>query len=381
MQYNLLLKQVKSIIDLYEKHAEISGEKFNIFSIMGMDSDEVRTHSAILGELLNPKGNHSLGSKPLELFVKQMPFFKEEFIVDFGSALCQKEVYVGVKDDENIEGGRVDLIVSDKTGCRIVIENKIYAPEQQNQLERYYKKYSGAKILYLTLDGSESKQSFKNYERISYEYHILNWIEACAKEAFDKPMVREVLNQYAYLLKKLTNQTTNTEMKDKLKEVIKNNYTESLEIYKNFEEVRQDYVSEIFEKIKLQRNYSDIDWKIEFDNVTFNIWTSKASKALLFSDKEDSINFYYLRYEYSTNMLFLGIVPRKFTTSEKSSGKRSVIREEIKDFKDSDLVTEYLKNEKVVENDKNKNNSTIEKIQNKIESYISEHKEKYDKSN
>src|SRR5690606_14095675 len=166
--------------------------------------------------------------------------------------------------------------------------------------------------------------------------------------------------------KKLTNQTTNTEMKDELKEVIKNNYTESLEIYKNFEEVRQDYVSEIFEKIKGQKIHSEIDWKIEFDNVKFNIWTSKASKTLLFSDNEDSINFYYLRYEYSTNMLFLGIVPRKFTTNENSRGKRSVIREDIKVMIESDLVTEYLKQ-----------NNVIEKIQNKINLYISNHKKIY----
>jgi len=380
MKYNLLLKQVKSIIDLYEKHAELSGEKFNVFSIMGMDSDEVRTHSAILGELLNPKGNHSLGSKPLELFVKQV--FKENsnFELDYESSICQKELHIGKINEDKTEGGRVDLILKDTAGCKFVIENKIYAPEQTNQLKRYKTAYPEAKILYLTLEGDESKaQDDVDYQIILYKTDILSWIESCAKEAFDKPMVREVLNQYTYLLKKLTNQTTNTEMKDELKEVIKNNYTESLEIYKNFEEVRQDYVSEIFEKIQKQKIYSEnIDWKIEFDNVKFNIWTSKASKALLFSDKEDSINFYYLRYEYSTNMLFLGIVPRKFTTSEKSSGKRSVIREEIKGFKESDLVTEYLKSEKaVIENDKNKNNSIIEVVKNKIKSYISKNQTYY----
>lgn len=368
MQYNLLLKQVKSIIDLYEKHAELSGERFNIFSIMGMDSDEVRTHSAILGELLNPKGNHSLGSKPLELFVKQVFEENDDFELDYESSICEKELHIGKINEDKTEGGRIDLILKDTTGCKFVIENKIYAPEQTNQLKRYKTAYPEAKILYLTLKGDESKaQDDVDYQIISYKTDILNWIEACAKEAFDKPMVREVLNQYTYLLKKLTNQTTNTEMKDELKEVIKNNYTESLEIYKNFEEVRQDYVSEIFEKIKGQKIHSEIDWKIEFDNVKFNIWTSKASKTLLFSDNEDSINFYYLRYEYSTNMLFLGIVPRKFTTNEKSSGKRSVLREEIKDFKESDLVTEYLKNE----------NAVIEKIQNKINIYISNHKKIY----
>ena len=71
-----LLAQINSTIKVYEKHAELSGEKFNVFSIMGMESDEVRTHSSIIGELLNPKGSHSLGSKPLELFIKHIFPFK-----------------------------------------------------------------------------------------------------------------------------------------------------------------------------------------------------------------------------------------------------------------------------------------------------------------
>lgn len=71
-----LLKDVQSKIDLYEKHKELSGENFNIFSIMGMESDEVFTHSAIISELLNPKGSHGLGSKPLELFITQFFLMK-----------------------------------------------------------------------------------------------------------------------------------------------------------------------------------------------------------------------------------------------------------------------------------------------------------------
>lgn len=358
VKFNLLLLHIQSIIKEYEKHAELSGEKFNIFSIMGMDSDEVRTHSAILGELLNPKGNHSLGIIPLELFVKQVIRANSNFELDYESSTCRKELHIGKINEEKTEGGRVDLIVKDMEGCKIVIENKIYAPEQANQLIRYKTAYPNAKVLYLTLKGDESKaQDDVDYQIISYQTDILNWIEACAKEAFDKPMVREVLNQYAYLLKKLTQQTTNSKMKNELKDVIKNNYAESLEIYKNFEEVRQDYIIEIFEKIKGKKIHSENrDWKIEFDNVNSSIWTSKSSKALLFSDKDDSKRIYYLRYEYSSSKLFLGIVPRAL----KKSGKRSIQREEIGAFNGSDFVTEYIKF----------NEDSINKVTEEIQNYI-----------
>lgn len=64
------LKEVQQQIRFYAKQRELSGENFNIFSIMSMESDEVFTHSAIIAELLNPKGSHSLGTQPLELFYK-----------------------------------------------------------------------------------------------------------------------------------------------------------------------------------------------------------------------------------------------------------------------------------------------------------------------
>ncbi|MEG2334944.1 hypothetical protein [Chryseobacterium sp.] len=40
-QIKHLLQKVQAKIEIYEKHKELSGENFNIFSIMGMESDEV----------------------------------------------------------------------------------------------------------------------------------------------------------------------------------------------------------------------------------------------------------------------------------------------------------------------------------------------------
>lgn len=352
-----LLAKITSTIKVYEKHAELSGENFNIFSIMGMESDEVRTHSAVIGELLNPKGSHSLGSKPLELFLNQISFL-QNLILDCNSSICQKEVHIGKINEDKTEGGRIDLIVKDNAGVKLVIENKIYAAEQKNQLKRYKEKYPNAKVLYLTLDGLDSKGDFNEYDIISYQNHILNWIEACAKEAFDKPMVREVLNQYAYLIRKLTNQSTNVEMKDEIQKIIKDYYTESAEIYKNFVDVRNSFVEEAFCEIKNRGNLLG-KWNIEFDRL--NIWSSNTSQALLFSDIKDSTNFYYLRYEYSSSKLFLGIVPRTL----KKNGKRSIQREEIRFLNDVDFVTEYLNLKMKAIDD------VIKVIQNYIENNIS----------
>jgi hypothetical protein len=132
----------------------------------------------------------------------------------------QTELFIGPIDKKNEHGGRVDIAVSDKKN-KIFIENKIYAPDQRNQLLRY-KNYSDAEIIYLTLDGKEpSDESAKNmrkdeYVCISYKDHILEWLEKCKKETVDYPLLRETLQQYIALVKSLTGQERSRQMSDEI---------------------------------------------------------------------------------------------------------------------------------------------------------------------
>lgn len=240
MKYNFI-KEISRITEMYDRHRKMSGEEFNIFSIMSMESDEVFTHSAMLAELLHPKGTHGLGTKPLELFVQK--FLGADFKMNFENAVCRKEDHIGFTNADKTEGGRIDIVIKDLEDNVILIENKIYAAEQLNQLKRYKKQFPNAELFYLTLDGKESDQisigddESKIYRNLSYKDHIIEWISECAQLAFDKPMLREILNQYTFLLKKLTNQTTNKEMAALIKDIITDNFEASFEIYKNFEAV------------------------------------------------------------------------------------------------------------------------------------------------
>ena len=58
MQLEILLQQVSAIQIKYEKIAEVTGENFNIFRILKLETNEVKMHSAFLVELLNAKGSH-----------------------------------------------------------------------------------------------------------------------------------------------------------------------------------------------------------------------------------------------------------------------------------------------------------------------------------
>lgn len=202
------INQLKLIYDKHEELEKQTGEKFNIFSILNMERLEVRTHSAFLYELLNPKGSHCQKYEYLKLFIEMVlkiqNFDLENIIVD---------------RERNIkELGRVDLVIENKEKL-IIIEMKIDAGDQEEQLKRYsdYCKKTGKeyKIYYLTLFGTDASEystggDEKNvdYTPISFASDILNWLDACIRSGntLFLPSIRESLRQYSKVVKKITNQ-------------------------------------------------------------------------------------------------------------------------------------------------------------------------------
>lgn len=65
-----LLQNVAIIQRKYDEIGKITGENFNVFSVLKLDSKEVRMHSAFIGELLNPNGSHGLKEVPLKILVR-----------------------------------------------------------------------------------------------------------------------------------------------------------------------------------------------------------------------------------------------------------------------------------------------------------------------
>lgn len=201
------INQLKAIHEKNEELLKQTGEKFNIFSILNMERLEVRTHSAFLYELLNPKGSHCQGAEYLKLFIEkvlQIEGFSFENIV--------------VDRERNIrELGRVDLVIENKEKI-IIIEMKIDACDQKEQLKRYsdygMRNYKEYEIYYLTLFGTEASEystgadESVEYTCISFEVDILHWLDDCIR-AGNTPFltsIRETMRQYSKLIKKITNQ-------------------------------------------------------------------------------------------------------------------------------------------------------------------------------
>lgn len=249
---NLLLKEKVQKQERFER-----GEDFNIFRVMHMESDEVYTHSAIIAELLNPKGSHGCGDTFLKLFLELLP---SPFDLPFDTQNAKTDVEIVIGEITDKEGGRMDVLVESK-GQAIIIENKIYAGDRQNQMLRYYNYANNQygrgnyRLLYLTLFGKSPSDSSKgsleeneDFYCVSYAGEIKQWLLSCLTQAVQKPLVREIIVQYINLINKLTHQDMESNVKTELKKLCYNpqNMEALLWISNNFSSVVQEIMEEKF---------------------------------------------------------------------------------------------------------------------------------------
>ena len=216
------VQEVASICALGQAQQEErnrKGENYNLFSILSIERYELK-HSALIANLLDPKGSHGCGDAFLRAFfeiaLKDLAYPFE----DCTPPHSYTEYYTGPIAGDT--GGRIDILVK-SSHYGLIIENKIYAGDQDKQLTRYdnYGKTTfGADrylLVYLTLygyDASKESTATKSaeevgYLRLSYAEDILRWLEQCVRLADNKPLVRESLNQYIRTIKQLTYQDMN----------------------------------------------------------------------------------------------------------------------------------------------------------------------------
>ena len=91
----------------------------NIFTTLLSMSDEVRLHSRFISYLLNPNQSHGQGSLFLELFLK----------------ICGIELDIDTENTSSVtEFNHIDIYLTDNFR-HLIIENKIFAQDQDRQIE------------------------------------------------------------------------------------------------------------------------------------------------------------------------------------------------------------------------------------------------------
>lgn len=279
----------------YKRQEDEKGESYNLFKIIDMTSNETSVHSAFLADLLNPKGLHHMGDTFLRLFTDE---FLNDMSFSTETAVVEREKYIGPVTATT--GGRLDIIVTDTDKKAIIIENKIYASDQENQLIRYHNyaetNTSEHKLFYLSLDGTvhdedktakhDNKELIEeeHYFTISYESDILKWLELCREKVVDKPLIREGISHYINLIKHLTNQTISKEMEKDLKNLILENpkYIQNLGI------IREAINISV---VELQRRFWEL-LKEKMEAAGYPVIENGKYRYAL-DEKENRINKYY----------------------------------------------------------------------------------------
>ena len=198
-----------------DAHAKAAHERFNIFTTLLSESDEVRLHTRFLHCLLDAEGCHDCGSLFLNLFfatLKEIPGAD-----DAGGPVALEIPQAGSQWTVEKEfpcppHGQIDLLL-ERPKFTIAIENKINAAEQPRQLACYsefLRKRSSdtTMLIYLTKDGKQSKtHEGAPYIRISYANHILPWLEKCLLESYRIIPINQGILQYRKVVRQITGKT------------------------------------------------------------------------------------------------------------------------------------------------------------------------------
>lgn len=310
-QNNVLTKLLAEVskAHLQEKQKRLDmekrGEYFNVFDVLQLSRNEVRFHSAFIAELLNPSGSHGLGDKFLKAFVeiifgnRDQKFSGNDFkkVFDTKSATVEVEHHIGFISDNGEEGGRIDLFIKDANNNAIIIENKIDACDQHNQLIRYRnyaeKKKLNYELLYLTKDGSAASEgsagkNAKYYIPISYRHDILGWLNKCIGISAMMPSVRETIYQYIINLKEILDIMDEENMNKIVSVATDEKYLNAtLDIINNQNnikaQIRRNFIQELEKEAKeydleLDKNGDDFEKIVHLNDEAYIYFLDKKSK-------------------------------------------------------------------------------------------------------
>jgi hypothetical protein len=214
-KFDGLLSGYDSLKNLLEVFNKKEASQYNIFDILNIKAAEVKTHTPFLQNLLTPNGSHAQGNLFLNSFIQNfIPSEKRDFFV-----LSDTNDY-HIEEEKPIRNGRIDIYIQSINPYKkfaIIIENKLYAADQELQLNRYYDfirgKYTDKQIMmfYLTIHGIDPSSFSINRKlmtevkdrkilyNLSYKTDIKYWLQNL-KTNIEADKVRYLIEQYLEII-------------------------------------------------------------------------------------------------------------------------------------------------------------------------------------
>ncbi len=293
------IEELLKVNDTFKNNAKKGMSDINIFEALGVEYKE-NYHSKFIAYLINPHADHYQELFANEFLKKlgesvQASNFKELTVQDIESV----ETEACVKDNR-----RIDILISLKDKRYIIIENKLYAKDQKNQLKDYINHlknkiksidnfHENILTIYLHMDENtepsqislgvkngfkiqnnfihdSSNKTMSYYFKMDYKW-IKEWINLCistCKDKFEKNEIEKdfkedmenvifTLNQYKTLLKWYL--TEEFEAKDDVLRFLKENLEKTMTLYK-YTKNKNDFKDIEYDKYKKAKDIVKDKW-------------------------------------------------------------------------------------------------------------------------
>jgi hypothetical protein len=244
VKYQNFFDSIEDYITYRDEEIERGINDYNMVNVVRKENAEVGMHSNVIYSLIDPKGLHYREDLFLKLFIQDV--LKIE---DFGEIISVEA------EEATSENRRIDFTIK-STNYYVGIEMKIDAKDLNQQLSHYEddlkekaKKAGVEKVLiyYLTKNGKDAGFHSSEgivYKRISFEEHILNWIEHCQTEVKNITNLNQAFENYKDIVKKITGKYRGNLMQ--LEEFLKDqNVSEFYTVFNEIDEM-QERVSKNF---------------------------------------------------------------------------------------------------------------------------------------
>jgi hypothetical protein len=315
--YKKFFEKINNFKSEQNKQKQRGLNNYNILTSVLSKSDEVRLHSRMIFSLLNTNGTHYQSELFLDKFLKVLN------INDFNINSKNCSIY---KEYQNI-----DLYITDGNK-HIIIENKVYASDQKNQIKRYIEiikkendslNINDILVVYLSIDKlkpsayslgdlkiennfiTRSSDNIALFKSIHYKNEILEWLKLCQYEIQNITNLNEVFNQYMDVVKMINNQYKDKVMN--LSDYIKENkttYEMAVEIQQALPKARRDIIDNFFTtiinslKITLGSEWTveligDLSKRYSFPiRIYKNKWIGSKENNIIFGFEFDKHNYY-----------------------------------------------------------------------------------------
>ena len=214
-----LLKKYSPFLEKLKEVDKNEAPHYNLFQVLNIQFLEARVHTPFLTNLLDVQGSHSQGPMFLYQFLKTIfqnnSKLPNSFIKD----------YFLIKSEFKTSQGVIDIVINYRHPRKedqfiVIIENKVYAPDQETQILRYYN-YATKTLKYN--DSQISIVYLKPYKRLPSEYslpsdvrnkliekgvlkligytpEIINWLKECVNDIKSEKL-KQSITQYIDNLK------------------------------------------------------------------------------------------------------------------------------------------------------------------------------------